>query len=78
MLGAGRGILNVCQLYERGPVVLALFVDAGSCPAVLGDLQALAPSFPGVRFAAVAIKEGGQLRADRARAPERCRSGFDT
>jgi hypothetical protein len=52
----GAQILNLCQLYERAPVVLALFVDGGSCAAVLGDMQALAPSFPGVRFAAVAIK----------------------
>jgi AhpC/TSA family len=52
----GPQILNVCELYEQGPVVVALFVDAGSCPNVLGDLQALAPSFPGVRIAAVAIK----------------------
>jgi hypothetical protein len=59
----GAQILNICQLYEQGPVVLALFVDAGSCPAVLSDLQALAPSFPGVRFAAVAIKGNrAQLR----------------
>ena len=27
----GPQILNICQLYEQGPVVLALFVDAGSC-----------------------------------------------
>jgi hypothetical protein len=54
----GSRILNVCQLYEQGPVVLALFVDGGSCPAVLGDMQALSGSFPGVRFAAVAIKNG--------------------
>jgi len=52
----GTQILNVCQLYEQGPVVLALFVNGGSCPAILSDLQALSPSFPGVRFAAVAIK----------------------
>jgi hypothetical protein len=52
----GPQILNICQLYERGPVVLVLFVDGGSCPAVLSDLQALAPSFPGVQFAGVAIK----------------------
>jgi hypothetical protein len=52
----GPGILNVCALYERAPLVLALFVDSGSCADVLGELQALAPSFPGVRFAAVAIK----------------------
>ena len=55
----GPQILNICQLYERGPVVLALFIDAGSCAAVLDDLQALRGSFPGVQFAAVA------LRADR-------------
>jgi hypothetical protein len=59
----GAGILNVCQLYEQGPVVLALFVDLGSCPAVLSDMEAIAPSFPGVRFAAVAIKgDRGLLR----------------
>src|ERR1700757_2724356 len=29
----GPQILNVCQLYERGPVVLALFVDSGGCEA---------------------------------------------
>jgi hypothetical protein len=58
----GPGILNVCELYEQGPVVLALFVDGGSCPQVLSDMQALAPSFPNVRFAAVAIKGGrGEL-----------------
>jgi hypothetical protein len=59
----GVGILNVCQLYAQGPVVLALFVDLGSCPAVLTDMETLAPSFPGVRFAAVAIKgDRGPLR----------------
>jgi hypothetical protein len=59
----GPQILNVCQLYERGPLVLALFVDSGSCAAILGDLQALAPSFSGVQFAAVAIKGNrAQLR----------------
>ncbi|HEV2923242.1 MAG TPA: hypothetical protein VGW98_04350 [Solirubrobacteraceae bacterium] len=59
----GPEILNICQLYETGPVVLALFVDAGSCPAILGDLQAIAPSFPGVRFAAVSL--GGDRAALR-------------
>ncbi len=52
----GSRILNICQLYEQGPVVLALFVEGGSCPAVLSDLQALTTSFPGVRFAGVDIK----------------------
>jgi len=59
----GAGILNVCQLYEQGPVVLALFVNGGSCPAIVSDMQALAPSFAGVQFAAVAIKgDRGALR----------------
>ena len=58
----GQGILNICELYEQGPVGLALVVDAGSCPQILSDMQALAPSFPGVRFAGVAIKGGrGEL-----------------
>lgn len=52
----GQGVLNACALYERGPVVLALFVDAGSCPAILTEMQALAREFPGVSFAGVAIK----------------------
>lgn len=52
----GPEVLNICQQYEQGPVVLALFVDGGSCPAVLSSMQSLAASFPGVRFAAVAIK----------------------
>ena len=64
----GPQILNICQLYEGAPVVLALFVDGGSCPDVLSDMQALAPSFPGVRFAAVAIKgERAKVRSLIAR-----------
>src|SRR5581483_9875531 len=45
----GPQILNVCELYEGAPVVLALFVAGGSCPDVLDEMQALAPSFRGVR-----------------------------
>lgn len=52
----GAGLMNMCELYERGPVVLALFVNEGSCPGVLDDMQALAGAFPGVTMAAVAIK----------------------
>jgi hypothetical protein len=52
----GAQILNICQLYEQGPVVLALFVNGGGCAQILSDLQALASSFPAVRFAGVAIK----------------------
>jgi hypothetical protein len=53
----GPKILNICQLYERGPVVLALFFDAGSCAGVLEDLQQLVQVFPQVGFAAVGVKE---------------------
>jgi hypothetical protein len=60
----GPQILNLCELYERGPVVLALFVNGGSCPAVVSDMQSLRRSFPGVQFAAVAIK--ADRRAVRA------------
>jgi hypothetical protein len=59
----GSQILNICELYEGAPVVLTLFIDGGSCPDVLGDEQKLSSSFPGVRFAAVAIKGGrSQIR----------------
>jgi AhpC/TSA family len=53
----GPAILNICQLYERGPVVLALFFDAGSCTKTLEDLQRIVSEFPEVGFAAVAVKE---------------------
>jgi hypothetical protein len=59
----GTQILNVCQLDERGPVVLALFVDGGGCPTILSEMQELVRSFPEVRFAAVAIEgQRSQLR----------------
>jgi hypothetical protein len=60
----GAQVLNVCQLYEQGPLVLALFVDGGSCTGVLREMQTLTSSFPRVRFAAVAIK--GETAAVRS------------
>jgi hypothetical protein len=64
----GPRILNICELHEQGPVVLALFVDAGSCSDILGDMQALVAAYPAVRFAAVAIKpDRGSLRSELAR-----------
>ena len=60
----GPQILNVCALFERGPVVLAMFVTGGSCPAVVDDLQRLSSSFAGVQFAAVAVRgDRGHLRS---------------
>ena len=59
----GSEILNICQLYEEGPVALALFVDSGSCANVLSEMQALKAQFPSVRFAAVSIEGStGDLR----------------
>jgi hypothetical protein len=75
----GTGILNICELYEQGPVVLALFIDAGSCPRILSELRTLVPSFPGVRFAGVALEgERAKLRAlIRARSLSAVPIGFD-
>ena len=75
----GSQILNICELYEHGPVVLALFVDAGSCPRVLDDMQALSMRFPEVGFAAVALKgeRGPLLELMRAHGLTRVRLGFD-
>ncbi|HEY1687759.1 MAG TPA: hypothetical protein VGF95_02740 [Solirubrobacteraceae bacterium] len=52
----GAGILNICELYERKPVVLALFLNGGSCAEVLPRLQAAAKMHPDVSVAAVAVK----------------------
>ena len=59
-----RQILNVCQLGERGPLVLA-FAATGdpSCNTALDRLQAVLRAFPGVQLAAVAAKtDRGGLR----------------
>ena len=53
----GPGIVNVCQLAERGPVVLA-FVAArgGRCVSELDTIERIRHAYPRVQFAAVAIK----------------------
>jgi AhpC/TSA family len=57
----GRGVLNVCQLWERGPVVLAFLATRGArCTGELDALERERARHPGVQFAAVAI------RGDRA------------
>jgi peroxiredoxin len=57
----GSDVMNVCELAERGPVVLAFFA-AGSdrCDDQIDVLDRARERFPSVRFAAVAI------RGDRA------------
>jgi hypothetical protein len=76
----GAQILNICELYEHAPVVLALFVDGGSCPAVLSQMQALTAEFPGVGFAGVAIKgeRGSLLKLMREHGLTRVQVGLDS
>jgi hypothetical protein len=64
----GPGILNICQLYERGPVVLALFFQGGSCTKALESMQQLARSYPQVGFAAIAVREDAASAARVVRA----------
>jgi hypothetical protein len=68
-------VLNVCELAERGPLVLAFVVtDAGDCADQLDVLDRVAPRFPRVGFAAVAVREDlddlkRRLRERRWRVP---------
>jgi len=61
----GAGILNVCALWERGPVVLAFLATRGArCTAELDTLERVRAAHPGVQFAAVSIKgDRAELRA---------------
>ncbi len=60
----GPAILNVCELRERGPVVLAfLATRGGDCADTLDRLERVARRHPGVQVAAVGIRgEFAQLR----------------
>ena len=50
----GPKILNICQLYEKKPVVLAIFpVQGEQCREILPQLDRVAQRFPYVAFAAV-------------------------
>jgi hypothetical protein len=75
----GPDILNVCQLWERGPVALAFFATRGaSCESQLDRLQALRKTVPEVEVAAVAIKgDRGDLRGDIRRHGWRFPVGYD-
>jgi peroxiredoxin len=60
----GPRVVNSCQLAERGPVVLAFFaLRSKRCDEQLDALDALRVKYPGVGFAAVAIRgDRGDLR----------------
>jgi hypothetical protein len=61
----GPQILNVCQLAERGPVVLAfLATRGGDCADELDRLDRVAGRHPGVQVAAVGVR--GDLATLRA------------
>ena len=61
----GAGILNVCALWERGPVVLAFLATRGArCTRELDTLDRIRAEHPGVQFAAVSIRgDRRELRA---------------
>jgi hypothetical protein len=75
----GPDVLNVCALYERGPVVLAFLVTRGSeCTRELDRLERVRADTPGVGFAAVAVRgDRGDLRATIRRHGWRFPVGFD-
>lgn len=53
----GRDILNVCELYERGPVVLAFAVTGGGrCVRPLDAIERIRGRHRGVQFAGVALR----------------------
>ena len=62
----GPKILNICELYEKGPVVLAIFPSQGKqCRDILAQLDRIAPRFAGVSFAAVGSRgDRDDLRGD--------------
>jgi hypothetical protein len=54
----GAEVLNVCELSERGPVVLALVVTrSADCARQVDVLDEVARRVPDVEFAAVAVRE---------------------
>jgi hypothetical protein len=75
----GPDILNVCELAERGPFVLAFVVtDAGDCADQVDVLDRVALRFPRVGFAAVAVREDlGDLRRTLRERGWRVPVGYD-
>jgi peroxiredoxin len=62
----GDNVFNVCDLAARSPLVLAFFITRGGteCRRQLDVIQRVQARFPGVRFAAVAVRGNrGDLRA---------------
>lgn len=60
----GPDVLNLCELGERGPIVLAFLATRGAkCTGPLDAMERLRPRYPGVQFAAISIRgDRGDLR----------------
>ena len=76
----GPAVMNVCELAADRPLVLAFVVPGvEQCERQIGVLDRVAPRFPGVAFAAVAVRGDREARpgarlADPGRPrPRRCR-----
>jgi len=53
----GPDVLNVCELADRGPLVLSFFAEpVERCDAQVDLIDRLRPRYPDVQFAAVAIR----------------------
>lgn len=64
----GAKILNSCELAEKGPLVLAFFIEPSQrCDDEISALDAVRTRFPDVQFAAVAIKGDRDALRDRVR-----------
>jgi hypothetical protein len=63
----GPGILNICEEWEQGPVVLALFpTDASRCRSVVDQFDRIARRLRDVRFVAVGSRgDRAELRGRR-------------
>jgi hypothetical protein len=75
----GPGILNVCQLYDGAPLVLAFVATrAGGCARELDRMERARTRFPAVRLAAVAARtDRSGLRKEIHRRHWRFPIGFD-
>jgi hypothetical protein len=75
----GPDVLNVCQLYERGPVALAFLGTRGArCVRALDRLERARGAAPRVRVAAIAIRgDRDDLRESIRRRGWRFPVGYD-
>jgi hypothetical protein len=75
----GPDVLNLCQLVERGPLVLAFVATRSErCERQVDVLDRVAARFPAVRFAAVAVRgDHAALRGTVRRRAWRLPVGYD-